>query len=266
MASAGKTAASVKDGGESASLAYVRYTSLLAFSSAIEVSVSNCARALDHPEIPFYVSICKFVLNLILDVTIMSQFHTLLHKPSMVNQAITQMVCNLVSATVGLCCFVAIIRGFLKNDKEKSRARPCYSSLKTLATHGFWTLTESALRQSVSMWLMNGLVAAMGPDNFIAWTTFNTIRSGILTVPLQALEASTLTFIGHAWGEWRGNRPKKTELGESKTESEEGKKTAVITGLGPLDDTELIDNSTSENRAQKSTPKISEENFTGKFH
>jgi len=43
----------------------------------------------------------------------------------------------------------------------------------------------------------------MGSDYATAWGVFNTIRWGIVMVPVQALEASTLTFVGHIWGQWR---------------------------------------------------------------
>jgi hypothetical protein len=43
----------------------------------------------------------------------------------------------------------------------------------------------------------------MGLNYATAWGVFNTIRWGIVMVPVQVLEASTLTFVGHAWGRWR---------------------------------------------------------------
>lgn len=58
------------------SLIYVRLTSMLTLSSAIEMAVSNCSRALDRPDVPLFMNIVKFILNMLFDVTIMSQFHT----------------------------------------------------------------------------------------------------------------------------------------------------------------------------------------------
>jgi hypothetical protein len=43
----------------------------------------------------------------------------------------------------------------------------------------------------------------MGPTYATAWGVFNTIRWGLVMVPVQALEATTLAFVGHAWGAWR---------------------------------------------------------------
>ncbi|KAK4565651.1 hypothetical protein LTR86_003499 [Recurvomyces mirabilis] len=56
----------------------------------------------------------------------------------------------------------------------------------------------------------------MGSDYATAWGVFNTIRWGLIMVPVQALEATSLTFIGHSWGMWRRemigreHRPKAT--------------------------------------------------------
>ncbi len=36
-----------------------------------------------------------------------------------------------------------------------------------------------------------------------AWGVFNTIRWGLVMVPVQVLEATSLAFVGHRWGEWR---------------------------------------------------------------
>lgn len=43
----------------------------------------------------------------------------------------------------------------------------------------------------------------MGADYATAWDVFNSIRWGIVMVPVQALEAASLAFVGHAWGRWR---------------------------------------------------------------
>lgn len=43
----------------------------------------------------------------------------------------------------------------------------------------------------------------MGLDYATAWGVFNNIRWGIVMVPVNALQASASTFVGHAWGAWR---------------------------------------------------------------
>jgi hypothetical protein len=46
-------------------------------------------------------------------------------------------------------------------------------------------------------------IIALGQDYATAWGVFNTIRWGLIMVPVQALEASSLTFVGHKWARWR---------------------------------------------------------------
>jgi hypothetical protein len=88
------------------------------------------------------------------------------------------------------------------------------------------TFAESTIRNALYLWLVNGIVA-MGQDYATAWGVFSSIRWGLIMVPVrqilkptvslppdfmrplltipplqvQALEATTLTFIGHSWGE-----------------------------------------------------------------
>jgi hypothetical protein len=40
----------------------------------------------------------------------------------------------------------------------------------------------------------------MDPNYATARGVFNTIRWGLIMMPIQALEATTLAFVGHAWG------------------------------------------------------------------
>jgi hypothetical protein len=61
------------------------------------------------------------------------------------------------------------------------------------------TLIESVLRNALYLWLITTIVS-MGSNYAASWGVFNTIRWGLFMVPVQALEATTLTFVGHNWG------------------------------------------------------------------
>jgi len=211
-----------------ASLVYVRITYMSILSSIIEASVSNCARALDHPEIPLLISAIKTTLNIILDAGIMSQANTGFHRPSMNNRAGIRLASELTSATIGtLFLYRYTLQKELKkaeeDGEERSKARPCSASLIILWQHGCWTFAESAIRNVFNAWLMIGFEGGMGLDDKLAWGTFSAIRGrgSILMVPLQALEASTLTYVGHAWGEWRAKDPE-NEKPEVKEEELKG--------------------------------------------
>ncbi len=66
------------------------------------------------------------------------------------------------------------------------------------------TLSESAIRNALYLWLVTTIVA-LGSTYATAWGIFNTIRWGLVMVPVQSLEATSLAFIGHRWGAWRSD-------------------------------------------------------------
>ena len=55
------------------------------------------------------------------------------------------------------------------------------------------------------LWLVHNIVT-MGNDYATAWGVFSTIRWGLIMVPVMALEATTSTFIGHSWGQFRNSQ------------------------------------------------------------
>ncbi|RYP78472.1 hypothetical protein DL770_006885 [Monosporascus sp. CRB-9-2] len=63
------------------------------------------------------------------------------------------------------------------------------------------TNTRPILR-ALLLWLVTTIVA-LGSTYATAWGVFNTIRWGLVMVPVQALEATSLAFVGHRWGAWR---------------------------------------------------------------
>ncbi|KZP06605.1 hypothetical protein FIBSPDRAFT_876383 [Athelia psychrophila] len=191
-----------------ASLTYIRISAFSALSSALETSVAACTRALDRPDIPLLISTCKFAINIILDLLIISRFHVGSHKPTVNDQAINQLACNMTSAFIGLAYFIYTATKIrrLSSSPEDSLASvtPSIRALKVLIPPGGFMFIESAVRNALYLWLISGIVA-MGSDYATAWGIFNTIRWGLIMVPVQALEASSLTFIGHAWGRWRAS-------------------------------------------------------------
>lgn len=187
------------------SLTYVRISAFSALASALETAVGAATRALDKPDVPLIVSSTKFAVNIVLDMVLISKFHVSGITPTVNIQAATQLVCNLVAAVLGLVYFVWSSMRELKSPvrpAELEPAMPTFKALVTLARPGAWTFIESAVRNALYLWLVSGIVA-MGSEYATAWGVFNTIRWGLVMVPVQALEATTLTFVGHNWGSWR---------------------------------------------------------------
>ncbi|KAF2451061.1 hypothetical protein P171DRAFT_427289 [Karstenula rhodostoma CBS 690.94] len=191
-----------------ASLTYVRIAAFSALSSAIEYAVGTSTRALDRPDVPLIISSIKFAINIILDLVVISKFHVGGVTPTVNLQAGIQLACNLSSALAGLAYLV-----YATSLKKTSAARrdssdisltPSIAALKTLAKPGLVFLWESAIRNALYLWLVHGIVS-MGSDYATAWGVFSTIRWGLVMVPVQAMEATTLTFVGHSWGQFRNS-------------------------------------------------------------
>jgi hypothetical protein len=128
-------------------------------------------------------------------------------------QAWIQLTCNMTAAFVGLGYFLwTTTRSRLRDDHpegnsnndhtEPTNTRPSLRALLVLLRPGLLTLIESAIRNALYLWLVTTIVA-LGSTYATAWGIFNTIRWGLVMVPVQALEATSLAFVGHRWGAWR---------------------------------------------------------------
>ncbi|KAK4223376.1 putative multidrug efflux pump [Podospora fimiseda] len=196
-----------------ASLNYIRISAFSALSSAIETAVASATRALDKPDVPLIISTAKFTINIVLDMLIISKFHVGSHTPTINMQAGIQLTCNMTAALVGLGYFLFMTS--LPAHRQlvtQHRAGDAVGSTKTMQPNlralgilfrpGVLTLAESAIRNALYLWLVSNVVS-LGSTYATAWGVFNTIRWGLVMVPVQALEATALAFIGHRWGAWR---------------------------------------------------------------
>lgn len=202
-----------------ASITYVRISAFSALSSAVETAVAAATRALDQPDVPLIISSAKFATNIVLDMILISKFHVRGVHPTVNTQAATQLACGLAASAAGLVYFLWTVRRKRRSLPEPARAtKPSLLGLKVLICPGFFTFAESAVRNALYLWLVSGIVA-MGSDYATAWGVFSTIRWGLIMVPVQALEATSLAFVGHGWGSWRqshgpsNRRPKATLKG-----------------------------------------------------
>ena len=186
-----------------ASITYVQISSVSALSSAIQVAVSDCTRALDSPDVPLLISSTSVVINIILDLLIISRFHVGNWNPNINYQALIRLACDMSSAIAGLAYFAFIARKmYYQSSAQGNQARPGFKAFKVLARPSVYTFAESAIRNSLYLWLVSTIIK-LGENYGTAFGVFNTIRFGLVMVPVQALEASTLTFVGHNWGRWR---------------------------------------------------------------
>lgn len=190
-----------------ASIKYVQISSISALSSAMQVAVANCTRALDNPDVPLLISSVSVVVNIVLDLLIISKFHVGSWTPTLIDQALIRMTCDITSALTGIIYFSYISRKLHRQSRRElaiSTETNTFGikAIKILAPASTYTFIESAIRNALYLWLVSQIVS-LGESYGTAWGVFNTIRWGMVMVPVQALEASTLAFIGHNWGEWR---------------------------------------------------------------
>ncbi|TLS20292.1 uncharacterized protein PpBr36_11452 [Pyricularia pennisetigena] len=189
-----------------ASIMYVRIGAFSAFSSSIETAVASATRALDRPDVPLIINSVKFAVNIILDLLLISKIHVGSHEPTVNMQAGIQLSCNLASAFIGLAYFLWRNTQYQKErgntPQEWTPTKPHSRALLILLRPGVLTFIESAIRNALYLWLVSNIVS-MGSTYATAWGVFNTIRWGLVMVPVQALEQTSLAFVGHAWGDWR---------------------------------------------------------------
>ncbi|EDU46255.1 conserved hypothetical protein [Pyrenophora tritici-repentis Pt-1C-BFP] len=134
-------------------------------------------------------------------------FHVRGVTPSVNMQAAISLACSLSSALAGLGYFIWITRFASESEDgegQTTTTKPSVASLRTLAKPGIVFFVESAIRNALYLWLVHGIVD-LGRDYATAWGVFSTIRWGLVMVPVMALEATTLTFIGHSWGQFRAS-------------------------------------------------------------
>ncbi|KAK6955870.1 hypothetical protein Daesc_003515 [Daldinia eschscholtzii] len=209
-----------------ASLTYIRISAFSALSSAIETAVAAATRALDKPDIPLVISTTKFAINIVLDMLVISRFHVGNFQPTINMQAGVQLACGMTAAFVGLAYFLwttnlqhrnhqLVLSGADQVEISQSRIEAdagiqlSFRALTVLLRPGILTLAESAIRNALYLWLVSTIVA-LGSTYASAWTIFTTIRWGLVMVPVQSLEATSLAFIGHHWGSWRRSIGKTT--------------------------------------------------------
>ncbi|KAF2127835.1 hypothetical protein P153DRAFT_368380 [Dothidotthia symphoricarpi CBS 119687] len=196
------------------SVTYVRISAFSAFSSAVEYAVNTSTRALDKPDVPLIISSVKFAINIILDLILISKFHVSSITPTVNMQAGISLACNLTSAFAGLAYFIYTTtfssKSPIHNDMTDQKVKPTFAALLSFFRPGIIFFTESAIRNALYLWLIHGIVG-LGSDYATAWGVFSTIRWGLIMVPVMALEATTLTFVGHSWGQFRAVQASSTQ-------------------------------------------------------
>lgn len=145
-------------------------------TSAIEAALSASTRALDNPDVPLIISSAKFLINIVLDLLVISKVHIGGWEPTIVMQAIIRFVCDSVSSLVGLIYFLTVVVKRCQKDTDGPQRLHCrFSDLLILIKPSVYTFAESAIRNAIYLWLVHRIIL-LGSDYATSWGVFNTIR------------------------------------------------------------------------------------------
>ncbi|KAH9825925.1 hypothetical protein Tdes44962_MAKER03848 [Teratosphaeria destructans] len=111
-------------------------------------------------------------------------------RPTVTTQAATQLACNMVASIAGLIHFLTMTwqQRWSPRMEDFNSVTPSFEPRLSLVRPGVCTFAESAVRNALHLWLVGGIVA-MRSDYATAWGVFDTIRWGLVMVPVQALDA-----------------------------------------------------------------------------
>ncbi|KAA8892682.1 hypothetical protein FN846DRAFT_788948, partial [Sphaerosporella brunnea] len=162
-----------------------------------------------RPDVPLVISSVKTAINIVLDVLFLSTYRVTKGTVTVNTQAVIRLCCDAAGAVTGLLYYL-YVSGLLPHRKPldvSDSRKPNLRGLKLMARPGAYTFAESAIRNALYLWLVAGIVS-LGNDFATAWSIFNTIRWGLVMVPVYSLEATSSTFVGHAWGRFKARAPR----------------------------------------------------------
>ena len=166
------------------SLNYIRISAFVALLSAIQVAVFFCMRALDQLNVPLLISLTGFIVNIVLDLLIISKFHVGSFKPTILTQAGIRLACDMASAFAGLFYF------HRRLGSPEERVSPQIKALGILARPAIYTFAESVIRNSIYLWIVSRIIS-LGQNCATAWGVFNTIRWVLLAPALVLFSRRT---------------------------------------------------------------------------
>ena len=156
-------------------------------------------------DVPLLISSTGVTLNILLDLLIISKFHlgSWTRTPTVNDQALIRLACDMTLAIFGPAYFLTSPKRCIDVTKPP-RVRSNLASKRSTFWHAH-QLPRLQNQPSGMLFIYGSLAKSSlwvktkrrhGPF-------FKSIRWGLIMVPVQAPEASTLAFMGHRWGRWR---------------------------------------------------------------
>lgn len=184
---------------QNASVTYVWINVFSALSSAIEVVISNVMRVLNKSDVPLLINSVKVIVNIALNLLIVFKFHVDNWTLNINMQADIHLSCDMIAAVSGLLYFftsncIRMSQWYYHWHSELSSFWVFFILLKP----GIIIFIESVIQNMLYLWLVAEVVA-MSAEYITAWKVFTTIQWELIMILVQALKATSLTFIEHYW-------------------------------------------------------------------
>lgn len=165
----------------------------------IDVAIANAARALDRPDVPLVMSAVAFTGNVLFDYLLRHRANNADYVPWEIAQGISFGV-SALSTVVGLAYLLWTFRSG-NGAIIQRESRPSFKALKVLALSGLPFVIDSLTR---NLFQQAGFYSSIITGaRYYGWGIFETFRRGVEDAVPDALQYTSLAFIGHAWGEWR---------------------------------------------------------------
>ncbi|XP_065557280.1 uncharacterized protein LOC136025308 [Artemia franciscana] len=173
----------------SKSIRYIQISSCSIFFNVVDCTIVLAFRTADRPDIPIIINITKTLVNIILDIVLISKFRII--DVTTVNiQAISRLICDCSGVIAAVIAYKQATSKYIQNFSLRN--------LKPFLKPSIYTFSETILRNSIYLWLVS-IIVKMERDYATAWGVFNTIRWGIVMVPNLAFFEAASTFTGHRW-------------------------------------------------------------------
>ncbi|KAI9099867.1 hypothetical protein DFS34DRAFT_680246 [Phlyctochytrium arcticum] len=185
---------------KASSTKFVRVASFAAGFGVIQAAVEATTRSLDRPEVPVVISLCKTILNIILDAALLSPYRVDKAIPTYNTQAAIRLSCDGFGAFVGCVYFVYLV--YKIKPRGTKFPIPTFHTVLVILHPGNFSVVEAALRHGLLHWLAAAIVPLSAPYA-AAFGVFKKIRLGLIMVPALALDRTSVTMMGHRWGAFR---------------------------------------------------------------
>ncbi|KIJ56233.1 hypothetical protein M422DRAFT_40995 [Sphaerobolus stellatus SS14] len=181
------------------SVKYLRILTFDSLASTLNTAVSLGTRALDKPDVPLLMSSVQTLIQIFLELALVSTVQVKGFTPTTHTRATIKLICDR-STLLSL----PYTQGHSPYGHEESEMVLLYILSRARVARKMDFYRERDQKCDIFM-AIHGVVG-MGQAYATARGVFNTIRWGLIMVPVNALEATSNAFVGHRWGIYQSSK------------------------------------------------------------